>query len=101
MGWLDRLRDRPPTRSEEWARSLPPSPLHQNLTSLHALMLHLGAEGDALAFGEYCLREIATYVPIPRRPWEGPVPPAVTNTPTPTERESAEETDHGRDQNLR
>jgi hypothetical protein len=54
-------RNRPPSASEQWGAQLPPTPLHQHLVSLHALLLHLGAEGDALAVGEHSLREIAVF----------------------------------------
>lgn len=55
---------RPPSRSQVWAQTLPPSPLNQHLASLHALLLHLGAEGQALEMGEHHLHEIATFTRI-------------------------------------
>ncbi|GAA3510142.1 hypothetical protein GCM10022234_00440 [Aeromicrobium panaciterrae] len=51
----------PVTASERFAASLSAGPLTQHLRSIHALLLHLGAAGDALTLGEHSLREIATY----------------------------------------
>ena len=50
------------TGSELWAqRALPPGPLSQHLTALHALLCHLGADGDLLKVAEHHLRDIAIH----------------------------------------
>lgn len=61
-------RTQPPNRSEQFAATLPPGPLVQHYGALHALLLHLGAEGDVLAVGEHHLREMARYTQ--EDPWK-------------------------------
>jgi hypothetical protein len=66
LGWRSRQT---PNQSQVWARDLPPGPLVQHLTALHAVVTHFGAEGDMLAVAEHHLRDIAVFTQAPN-PYE-------------------------------
>jgi hypothetical protein len=48
--------------------SLPRGPLVDHLSSIHALLVHLGAGGDVRKMAEHHLREIAVFTMT--QPWQ-------------------------------
>lgn len=63
-------------RTDEFLRSLPPTPLRQHIGQLHAILVYTRADHDPNAFeiAEHSLREIARFTMIEDRRYQPPAP---------------------------